>query len=101
MTRTVRVNILDREYVLRVEREEDARLTRRIAEYVDSKMRAFHRRHPDRPESTAAVITALAIAEDLFIERERYASLIDKVEEAALDVNAQLDQVLEEPEDDD
>ncbi len=94
MSRTLRVNILDREYVLRVEREEDARLTREIADYVDAKMRAFRRSHPERPELTTAVIAALAIAEDLFAEKEASASLLKALQSATEDVTAQLDQVL-------
>src|SRR5690625_6215392 len=77
MSHTLSVSILDREYRLRVNREEDAVLTARIAEYVDQKMRAFRQAHPDRPEATTAVITALAIAEDMFLVRERVEHMLD------------------------
>jgi cell division protein ZapA len=76
MPATIRVHILDREYALRVNSEDDARMTRRIAAYVDQRLRAFRSEHPDRPELTGAIITALAITEELFevqrtIENER------------------------------
>lgn len=94
MSYTLRVNILDREYVLRAEREEDARLTREIARYVDTKMRAFRKAHPERPELTTAVIAALAITEDLFSERERSAafsaSLEQEIAQAADELEAAL-----------
>lgn len=90
MTHTLRITILDREYVLRVEREEDAHHTRAIADYVDAKMRAFRQSHPDRPEVTTAVIAALAIAEDLFAEKEATALLLKAVGEAEADVGSLL-----------
>ena len=95
MSHTLRVSILDREYRLRVSREEDAQLTARIAEYVDHKMRAFRQAHPDRPEATTAVITALAIAEDLFLERERIERLLDNLDNEASAATAELEQALE------
>lgn len=94
MSRTLRVNILDREYVLRVERDEDARLTQEIARYVDGKMRAFRRSHPDRPELTTAVIAALAIAEDLYSERDRAQQLLEALEHTADEVSSEIDHVL-------
>lgn len=96
MSHTLRVNILDREYVLRVEREEDARLTMEIARYVDGKMRAFRRSHPDRPELTTAVIAALAIAEDLYAERERARRLSGELEQTVNEVSLEIDRVLEQ-----
>jgi len=95
MSHTLSVSILDREYRLRVNREEDAVLTARIAEYVDQKMRAFRQAHPDRPEATTAVITALAIAEDLFLERERVERMLDSFDQEASRAADDLEEALE------
>lgn len=65
----LRVRILDREYSLRVSPDDEAH-TREIASYLDSKMRGFKNAHPDQNEVTAAVITALAITEELFAVQE-------------------------------
>ena len=64
----LRVEILGREYTLRV-RDENHEMTRELAEYVNGKMTAFRQAHPEQSDTTAAVITAMAIAEELFLER--------------------------------
>ena len=63
-TKSIRVEILGREYALRV-REEDERHTRTMAEYVSRRMRSFKDAHPEQAELTTAVITALALADEL------------------------------------
>ena len=71
MGHSIRVRVLNREFSLLI-RSQDETLTRELAEFVDSKMREFRRAHPEQPELTAAIITALAIAEELFTEREQH-----------------------------
>jgi cell division protein ZapA len=68
MPKSIRVTLLGREYTLRV-KEENESLTRELAQYVDAKLRAFKDAHPEQSETTAAIITALAITEELFVER--------------------------------
>ena len=68
MQKAIRVTIGSRDYSLRV-REENETLTREIAHYVDSKLRAFKDAHPEQSDTTAAVITAMAVAEELFMAR--------------------------------
>ena len=64
----VRISLLGKEYTLRVaEGKEEA--TEEMAAYLDEKLQAFKSAHPEQSDLTAAVITALAVAEDLFIER--------------------------------
>ncbi|MBO6575657.1 MAG: cell division protein ZapA [Rhodothermales bacterium] len=79
MGTALRVQILGRDYTLRV-REENHELTRQLAEYVDSKMTAFRDSHPEQSDTTAAVITALAIAEELFLERATREEVRDSVD---------------------
>lgn len=77
---SIRVRILNRDFSLRVS-EQDERLTRELARYVDEKMQDFLRKHPDQPEITASIIAAMAIAEELFTEREereRLETLLEK-----------------------
>ena len=63
MDKPIRIRILNREYPLRVRAEAEAE-TRRIAEIVDARMQAFKRAHPEQPDLVAAVMTALAFAEE-------------------------------------
>jgi cell division protein ZapA len=68
MQKSIRISIAGRDYSLRV-REENEVLTRELAHYVDAKLRAFKDAHPEQSDSTAAVISAMAIAEELFMAR--------------------------------
>lgn len=71
---TIRVRILNRDFSLRVN-EQDEGLTRNLARYVEIRMQDFLREHPDQPEITASIIAAMAIAEELFTERDARARL--------------------------
>jgi cell division protein ZapA len=83
MDKSIRVRILGRDYPLRV-RDGDETLTRDIAAYVNDKMEAFRQAHPEQSDLTTAVITALAIAEEL------YATWEDE-DHARVDLAEQLD----------
>lgn len=63
-TKSIRVHILGREYALRVQ-EEDESFTREMASFVNARMEEFRDAHPEQAELTTAVITALALAEEL------------------------------------
>ena len=69
MSQSIRVRILNRDYSLQVDRQNEQRV-RSIARYVDTKIRQFQRDHPDQSDITGPVIVALSIAEELFAERE-------------------------------
>ncbi len=62
--KSIRVHILGREYALRVE-EDDESFTREMASFVNARMEQFRDAHPEQAELTTAVITALALAEEL------------------------------------
>jgi cell division protein ZapA len=70
-TKSIRVDILGREYALRV-REDDEAHTRRVAASVDARMQRFKENHPDQAELTTAVMTALTLAEELYLQREEH-----------------------------
>ena len=69
MEKSIRVRILGRDYPLRVQ-EEDEASTREMAAYVDAQMRAFKTAHPEQSDLVTAVVTALALAEELYTARE-------------------------------
>jgi cell division protein ZapA len=79
MEKSIRVQVLGRAYSLIVQ-EDDETLAREIAAYVDSKMQAFRREHPEQPEVTAAVVTALAVAEELYTAWEEQDRLREEVD---------------------
>lgn len=68
-TKSIRVHVLGREYALRVQEEDEAH-TRRIASFVNARMEQFKDSHPEQAELTTAVMTALALAEELHLLRE-------------------------------
>lgn len=70
-TKSIRVQILGREYALRVQEGDEAH-PRRIASSLDARMRQFNEAHPEQAELTTAVMTALTLAEELFLQREQY-----------------------------
>jgi cell division protein ZapA len=70
-TKSIRVSIMGREYALRVKESDEAH-TRRIAASVDDRMQKFKEAHPEQAELTTAVMTALTLAEELFLQREQH-----------------------------
>ncbi len=93
--KSIRVRILGRDYGLRV-REDNEVATREIAAYVDARMTAFRRAHPDQPELTAAIITALGIAEDLFGTWEEHEDAAQSLEGELVVLSAQLGSAMDE-----
>ena len=71
-TKSIRVHILGREYALRVQ-EDDEAFTREMASFVNARMEQFRDAHPEQAELTTAVITALALAEELHTLKEEQA----------------------------
>lgn len=82
LEKSIRVRVLGREYALRVH-PGDEDLTRDVAAYVDAKMQAFQQAHPGQSELTAAVITALAITEELYTTWEDADDVDDALEALA------------------
>lgn len=71
-TKSIRVHVMGREYALRVQ-EEDEAFTRKVASFVNERMEQFRDEHPEQAELTTAVITALALAEELHTQRDEQA----------------------------
>ncbi len=69
MQKSINVRILDRDYPLLVQAEDEV-MMRNLASLVDERMRTFKTIHPNQPDLVAAVVTALGIAEELVATRE-------------------------------
>ena len=93
MEKSITVRVLGKEYTLRV-REEDEAMTREIATYVDEKMTAFRKAFPKQPETTTAVIAALAIAEELFVARNRQDPISVDIEGEIEELTTLLDKAI-------
>ncbi|MDX1430161.1 MAG: cell division protein ZapA [Rhodothermales bacterium] len=93
MEKSIRVRILGREYGLRVD-ENDEKLTKDIAKYLDVKMRSFRDAHPDQQDVTTAVIAGLAVTEELFTHQNESREDKDRVSKALDEMSDLLDTVL-------
>ncbi len=96
MEKSIRVRLMGREYALRVAPEHEAR-TRAYAAYVERKLQAFREAHPDQTETTAALITALALAVELFTAREELEAFRQATEEELDRLEHSLRAALSEP----
>ncbi|WP_022836082.1 cell division protein ZapA [Salisaeta longa] len=101
-SKSVRVQILGREYALRVSAEDEEH-THRVARVVHERMKAFRAAHPEQDELTTAVITALGLADELHTvneqrdqEAEQAAAALHKLTEQLAEAVA--DAALPEPE---
>jgi cell division protein ZapA len=64
----VRVNIYGEEYTVRS--DGDIEYMKKIAQYVDSQMRAIADKMPNKSPSRVAILAALNIADELFKQKE-------------------------------
>ncbi len=96
MEKPIRVRILGREFALRVA-EEHEQTTREIAALVDERMQAFKDAHPEQPEMTAAIITALALAEENRVLQDEHAQRCAELEAQLDRWSDRLGQALPEP----
>lgn len=65
----LKVKIFDKEYSLLVENQE---IAAELAEYVNKIMEETREELPDQSKDTIAIIAALNIAYDLFVEKNKY-----------------------------
>ena len=84
----LKVNIFDKEYSLLVENED---LAVELAKYVNNIMDETRSEMPSQPTETVAIIAALNIAYDLFIEKNKFREFsiqaTDKVKKIKLLIN--------------
>ncbi len=74
----LKIKIFDKEYSLLVDNED---LAKDLAKYVDQVMEDTRQELPNQPVQTVAVIAALNIAYDYFIERDRNKEITSKASE--------------------
>lgn len=75
----LRVNIFGTDYPLKVGNNID--YIRRVAGYVDTKMKEVHDAKSDRPVHQVAILAALNIADDFFCEKNNNEKAIRDIEE--------------------
>jgi cell division protein ZapA len=92
-TKSIRVQILGREYALRVQEGDEAH-TRRIASSLDARLRQFKEAHPEQAELTTAVMTALSLAEELYLQREEHDDGTAALTEELTHLSQQLDEAV-------
>lgn len=92
--KSLRVEILDHEYPLRVS-EQDEAFTKRLAAYVDGRMRQVQSEISGVSDLTYAVLGALAIAEELHLVRDELQRLRAAVDADADALAGRLDAVLD------
>jgi cell division protein ZapA len=84
----LKVNIFDKDYSLLVENED---LAAELAKYVNNMMNETKDEMPSQPTETIAIIAALNIAYDLFIEKNKFREFsiqaTDKVKKIKLLLN--------------
>lgn len=93
-TKSIRVHILGREYALRVQ-EDDEAFTREMASFVNARMEQFRDNHPEQAELTTAVITALALAEELHTQKAEQAAGTEALNDQLDRLTAQLGEAVD------
>ncbi len=90
---SVRVDIYDQSYNLR---GSDAEQIRRLAQFVDSKMRAVAERTATADSLRVAVLAALNIADEYVALREKYDHIASEYTQRACHLRNALDSALDE-----
>ncbi|MEW6701786.1 MAG: cell division protein ZapA [Bacteroidota bacterium] len=84
----LKVKIFDKEYSLLVENQE---IAVELADYVNTVMEETKNELPDQTKDTIAIIAALNIAYDLFVEKNKYREFsiqaTDKIKKVKLLLN--------------
>ena len=84
----LKVNIFDKEYSLLVDNQE---IAAELAKYVSNVMNETQEELPDQPKETVAIIAALNIAYELFVEKNRFREFsiqaTDKIKKIKLLIN--------------
>ena len=93
--KSIKINILGKQYPIKVEESEEETM-RRIAKYVDDRFMQYKKELKKQPESTVMVLAALSLAEEIFDERRRNRELNQQEDKLMQDVNKSLEAFVEE-----
>lgn len=95
-TKSIRVHVMGREYALRVQKEDET-FTRKVASFVNERMEQFRDEHPKQAELTTAVITALALAEELHTQKGARANDAEALNDELDRLSDRLETALDAP----
>lgn len=93
--KSIKINILGKQYPLKVEESEEETM-RRIAKYVDDRFMQYKKELKKQPEGTVMVLAALSLAEEIFEERRRNRELSQQEDKLLQNVNKSLEEFIEE-----
>ncbi len=93
--KSIKINILGKQYPIKVEESEEDTM-RRIAQYVDDRFMQYKKELKKQPEATVMVLAALSLAEEIFEERRRNRELVQQEDKIMQDVNESLEEFIEE-----
>lgn len=95
MMQSIKVMILGKQIPLKV-RESEVENTRKIAAFVDEKLRMFRNKHSSQPDSTIMLLACLSIAEELFELRTQLNITLDKESIILDEVNREISKLIAE-----
>ena len=93
MEQPIRVRILDNEYLVRS--DEDEELVHKIAQFVDQKFREVSDGALGLSENKTAILAAFHIASEYFQLLKERGDLLDDLQNRARAMNCQIDSVME------
>ena len=91
MERPVRVKILDREYLIKSDEEDE--YVQSIAKFVDDKFRAIRENTEGLSEGRMAILAAFDIASDYFQLLKEHDDFAKDIQQRARSLNFQIDSV--------
>ncbi len=92
----LKINIYGTEYPIKSDAETDTEYIRRVADYVDQKMREIEQNTQAKSSLKVAILAALNITDELFQERESKESLLEGVRIKLASLSRSLEQSLNE-----
>lgn len=92
----LKINIYGTEYPIKSGSEAEAEYILKVAAYVDKKMREIDQNTQAKSSLKVAILAALNITDELFQEREKSESLINKVEDKIKNLSDSLNPALDD-----
>ena len=92
---SIKVTILGKQIPLKVENTE-VENTRRIAKYVDEKLKLFRNQFSNQPDSTIMILACLSITEELFELRTELNQTDEKESELMDQINEEISKLIQE-----
>jgi len=93
----VRVNIFGQQYVIKT--SADASYINKVADYVNERMEEVQQSAgDDQSQLRTAVLTAMNITDELFVDRRKHNIVIDKIEAKTLAITEFIEDKIKESE---